>query len=159
MTHICVSKLSIIGSDNGLSHDRRQAIIWTNAGLLLIGPLGTNFSEILIAILTFSFKKMCLILSSAKWRPFCLGLNVLTWDPYTGKTTSWYRDDPQVPWTLHSQYDGSSWLGDARSRDITRHDFNLAYGNISVSARGAFYNTPALFVKYGILRSILSSGI
>ena len=52
--HICVSKLTIIGSDNGLSPDRRQAIIWTNAGLLLIGPLGTNFSEILIGIQTFS---------------------------------------------------------------------------------------------------------
>ena len=53
VTHICVSKLTIIGSDNGLSPDRHQAIIWTNAGLLLIGPLGTNFSEILIEILTF----------------------------------------------------------------------------------------------------------
>ena len=30
VTHICVSKLTIIGSDNGLSPDRRQAIIWTN---------------------------------------------------------------------------------------------------------------------------------
>ena len=75
--HICVSKLTIIGSDNGLSHDRCQAIIWTNAGLLLIGPLGTNFSEILIEILTFSFKKMRLKVSSAKRRPFCLGLNML----------------------------------------------------------------------------------
>ena len=78
MTHICVDKLSIIGSDNGLSPGRRQAIIWTNAGILLIGPLGTNFSEILIEIYTFSFKKMRLKGSSAKWRPFCLGLNVLT---------------------------------------------------------------------------------
>ena len=78
VTHICVNKLTIIGSDNGLSPDRRQAIIWTNAGLLLIGPLGTYFSEILIEILTFSFKKMRLKVSSAKWRPFCLGLNVLT---------------------------------------------------------------------------------
>ena len=77
MTHICVSKLTIIGSDNGLSPDRRQAIIWTNAGLLLIGSLGRNFSGILIEILTFSFKKMRLKVSSAKWRPFCLGLNVL----------------------------------------------------------------------------------
>ena len=41
VTHICVSKLTIIGSDNGLSPDRRQAIIWNNAGILLIGPLGT----------------------------------------------------------------------------------------------------------------------
>ena len=77
VTFICVGKLTIIGSDNGLSPDRRQAIIWTNAGLLLIGPLGTNFSEILIEILTFSFRKMCLNVSSAKWRPFCFGLNVL----------------------------------------------------------------------------------
>ena len=75
--HICVSKLTIIGSDNGLSPDRRQAIIWTNAGLLLIGPLGTNFSEILIEILAFLFKKMHLIMLSAKGRPFCLSLNVL----------------------------------------------------------------------------------
>ena len=74
----CVGKLTIIGSDNGLSPGRRQAIIWTNAGILLIGPLGTNFSEISIAIETFSFKKMHLKMSSAKWRPFCLGLNVLT---------------------------------------------------------------------------------
>ena len=78
VTHICVSKLTIIGSDNGLSPDRRQAIIWTNAGLLLIRPLGTNLSEIVIEILTFSFKKMRLKLSSAKRRPFCLGLNVLS---------------------------------------------------------------------------------
>ena len=28
--HIYVSKLTIMGSDNGLSPDRRQAIIWTN---------------------------------------------------------------------------------------------------------------------------------
>ena len=77
VTHICVSKLTIIGSDNGLSPDRRQAIIWTNTGLLLIGPLGTNFSEFLIKILTFSFKKMRLKVSSAKRRTFCLGLNEL----------------------------------------------------------------------------------
>ena len=43
-THICVGKLTIIASDNGLSPGRRQAIIWTNAGILLIGPLGTNFN-------------------------------------------------------------------------------------------------------------------
>ena len=75
--HICVSNLTTIGSVNGLSPGRRQAIIWTNAEILLIGPLGTNFSEILIEIPTFSFKKMCLKVSSAKWRPFCLSLNVL----------------------------------------------------------------------------------
>ena len=77
VTHICVGNLTSIGSDNGLLPGRRQAIIWTNAGILLIGPLGTNFSEILMEIHTFSFKKMHLKMLSAKWRPFCLGLNVL----------------------------------------------------------------------------------
>ena len=76
-TYICVGKWTIITSDSGLSPGRHQAIIWTNAGILLTGPLGTNFSEILIVIQTFSFKKMDLKISSAKWRPFCLGLNVL----------------------------------------------------------------------------------
>ena len=78
MTHICVRKITIIGSDNGLSPGRRQAIIWTNVGILLIGPLGTNFSEILIEIYIFSFKKMNLKMLSGKWRPFCLCLNVLS---------------------------------------------------------------------------------
>ena len=77
VTHICVSKLTTIGSDNGLSPGRRQAIIWTNAGIWLIGPLRTNFSENLIEIYAFSFRKMHLKTSFGKWRPFCLGLNVL----------------------------------------------------------------------------------
>ena len=95
VTHTCVGKLTIIGSDNGLSPGRRQAIIWTNAGILLIGPLGTNFSDILIEILTFSFKKMHLKMSSAKWRSFCLGLNelslpsVITYAIQKCKKTEW----------------------------------------------------------------------
>ena len=75
VTHICVGKLTIIGSNNGLSPNRRQAIIWTNAGILLMGPLGTNFNENLIEIHTFSFKKMHLKMSSAKrrlLRPQCV---------------------------------------------------------------------------------------
>ena len=50
MAHICVSKLSISGSDNGLSPGRCQAIIWTSDVILLIGPLEKYFSEILIKI-------------------------------------------------------------------------------------------------------------
>ena len=53
MTHVCISKLTIFGSDNGLSPGRRQAIIWINAGILLIGPSGTISSEILIEIHIF----------------------------------------------------------------------------------------------------------
>ena len=77
VTHICVGKRTIIGSDNGLSPGRHQAVIWTNAGILLIGPSETHFNEILIEILAFSLKKMRLVVSSAKWRPFCPRLNVL----------------------------------------------------------------------------------
>ena len=81
VTHICVSKLTIIDSDDGLSPGRRQAIIWTNAGIMLLGPLQTKFSEILIKIHTSSFKKMHLKMSSGKCRPSCLGLNVLNKGP------------------------------------------------------------------------------
>ena len=93
VTHICISKQTIFGSDNGLSPCRRQAIIWTNTGILLIGTLGTKLSEILcrglnvlttfssafpwikITLFLFKFhwilwpmlqlKKLC-----AKWQPF-----------------------------------------------------------------------------------------
>ena len=70
--HIYVSKLTITGSDYGLSPGRRQDIIWTNAGILLIGSLGTNFCEILCEInpLFFTKMKMHFKMSSAKWRPF-----------------------------------------------------------------------------------------
>ena len=79
-THICVSKLPIIWSDNSLSPGRRQAIIWTNAGILLLGPPRTTFNETLIKIHTFSFKKIPFKMSAGKWRPFWLGLNVLMQD-------------------------------------------------------------------------------
>ena len=71
--HICVSELIGTGSGNGLSPVLHQAITWTNADLLSIGPLGTNFIEIWIKIQKFSFLKMPLKMLSAKWQPFCLG--------------------------------------------------------------------------------------
>ena len=77
MRHICVSKLTIIGSDDGLSPGRRHAIIWINFGILLIRTWRTNFSEILGEIHSFSFSKMHLKMSSVKWRLFGLGLNEL----------------------------------------------------------------------------------
>ena len=62
-----------IDSDNGLLPVQCQAIIWTNAGLLWIGPLGTIVSEFLMKIQNFSFMKMHPKISSAKWWPYCLG--------------------------------------------------------------------------------------
>ena len=94
----------IIGSDNGLSPVRRQAIIWTNAGILLIGPLGTNFSEILIGIQTFSLKKLHMKTSSAKWRQFCLGLNELI------VMTSWHGNSFRSISPLWGDSTGHRWL-------------------------------------------------
>ena len=61
--HICITKQTLIGPDICLSPDQRQAVIYTNAGILLIGPLGTNFSEILSEIHTLSYKKTHLKMS------------------------------------------------------------------------------------------------
>ena len=73
--------MTIIVSENGLSPGRRQAIIWNNAGILLIGPLGTNFTGILyrnscIFIQEKAFEnvvwKMAVILS----RPQCVKCHI-----------------------------------------------------------------------------------
>ena len=68
-THIIHALAETTSEAYGLSPVWRHAITQTNAQLLSIGLLGTNFSEIRILILTFSFKQMCLKTSSAKWRP------------------------------------------------------------------------------------------
>ena len=129
MTHICVGNLTIIGSDNGLSPGRRQAIILTSAGLLLIGPLGTNFSEILIGIQKFSIKKMHLKMSSAKWRPFCPSLNVLT--VLISFEVRFLDSDPcqisriiSVPLNNHVKRSEMrlKWLKSPYHRDVINHD-------------------------------------
>ena len=137
VTHICVSRITNIGSDNGLSPGRRQAIIWTNVGILLIRTLGTNFSEILSEIHTFSFKKMHLKMSSAKWRPFCLGLNVLTnlnyrrkppsnWSPGRFRQrcvdTSWWRHHMEMVSALLALCEGNPSVngGFPSQRPVTR---------------------------------------
>ena len=126
VTHICVSRLTITVSDNGLSPGRRQAIIWTNAGIFLIGPLGTDFSENSIEILTFSFTKMRLKVSSAKWRPFCLGLNVLTMSQH------WF----------------SSQVGDEQSQTIIRTDVaRHIHAPPVLSELGAWQRLHILFSK------------
>ena len=122
VTHICVLNLAIIGSDNGLSPGQRQAIIRTNAGILLIGPLGTNFSEILISVQAFSFKKMHVKMLSAKWCPFCLGLNVLIFDRCL---CSWVAETPDkyeldVKYLTHTS---------AQSKFLVMESLELSFSN------------------------------
>ena len=107
---ICISNLTTIGSVNGSTPSRRQAITRTNAGILLIGPLWTNFSEILIEIPTFSFKKMHSKVSSAKWRQFCLGPNVLIHSQISG-LDSWYWSGQSVVSQGHLCDDSNDWAG------------------------------------------------
>ena len=72
---VFVSKLEGggIDSDNGLSV-RCQIIIWTNAGWILTGPLGTYLGEIVIKAIFIQDKALK---TSAKRKPFYPGLNVL----------------------------------------------------------------------------------
>ena len=132
VTHICVGNLTIIGSGNGLSPGRRQAITWTNVGILSIGPLGTNFSEMLIEIHTFSFKKIHLKMSSGKWRPFCLGLNVLRYynpDPLSGQNMPSGKlssGDCHKTSLMISQHWFQGWLG-ALSSNIL---FIITWANV-----------------------------
>ena len=61
-----------IGSDNGLSPVRCQAILWTHADSLSLSnePLATNLSEISMKMNMFAFKKMYFKMPCAKWWPF-----------------------------------------------------------------------------------------
>ena len=87
VTRICIGNLTIVGSDDDLSPSRHQSIIWTNAGIMLIRTLGTNYSEILSESLTFTCKKMHFKIYLGTWRPFCLGFNMmkLLWTLWVAK--------------------------------------------------------------------------
>ena len=125
VTHICVSKRTIIGSDNGLSAGRRQAIIiiWTNAGILLIGQLGTSFNGILIKIHIILFTKIHLKMSSRKWRPSCLGLNVLILCWFVVSVTCSYN--VSLTWLIClGQFDIST-NSRVRSRYLLRTDMGV----------------------------------
>ena len=91
--HICVGKHTIIGPDNGLSPSQCQAIIWTNAGILLVGPLGTNFSDILIGNSYIFIQE----------NPFENGVwkmaSILSWPQCVGKKLSCLR--VKLPWHGH----------------------------------------------------------
>ena len=76
--YVCVGDFTIIGWINGLSPGRRQAIIWTNAGILLIGPIGTNFDEIFFEIQVFlqenEFENVLCDMVAILSRPSCVKL-------------------------------------------------------------------------------------
>ena len=80
--HICISKITIIGSDDGLSPGQCQAIIQTNAGILFIHTLGTNFSEkwnikrnACIFIQENAFKNIICKMAAILSRPQCVKID------------------------------------------------------------------------------------
>ena len=83
---------------HGLSLDRRQSITWINAVILLIGTLGTNFSEIFSEIHTFPFKKMhelknksrCHFHTNTRVVSWSDRSKLMTWDEFiAGLLTTW----------------------------------------------------------------------
>ena len=101
-----------IGSDNGLALDRRQAITWSNADLLSMGPIWTNLNEIWIEIQNFSFMKMCLKIWAAKWWPFCPGWRWV--NPLTCRCTARKAGCPkQIPIpAIAGEYNITWWCYD-----------------------------------------------
>ena len=76
MAHICVNKLDVIGSSNGLSPVRRQAVVWINDDLLLIGPLEIIFGEIAIKITSTFIQEDAFENVVCETGLFCFGLIV-----------------------------------------------------------------------------------
>ena len=105
MRHIFVNKLSVIASDNGLSAGRRQAIIWTNAGILLIGPFGAKFNDIFTEIHTFSFKKTHFKMAAILSRPQCVNCKPSRDNPASGRDGFW-KDAQQFRFTNPSGHCG-----------------------------------------------------
>ena len=77
VTHICVGKLTSIASDKGLSHGRRQAIIWNIAGIMLIGTLGTFNRNSNIFIEENTFENVVGEISAILSQPQCA--NYMKW--------------------------------------------------------------------------------
>ena len=79
--HICVNELTIIGSDNGLLPGCVKPLSDTD-GLLLIGNLGTNFSEILNEIYIFvqdnGFENVVCKMLAILSQPLCVNIKQIT---------------------------------------------------------------------------------
>ena len=79
VTHICVSKQAIIGSENGLSPGRCQVIIWTCAGLLVIWTFGNKLQwnlnkNLYIFIQENAFENVVWKMAAILSRPQCVEL-------------------------------------------------------------------------------------
>ena len=97
-----LSQLTSIGSDNSLSPGRRQAIIWTNAGILLIRPLGTSFNEILIKTNIFihenAFESVVCKMASILSRPQCVNMGPVNTQGLPPLLVLYFPSQPRCQW-------------------------------------------------------------
>ena len=141
MTHICVGNLVIISSDNGLSPGRRQAIIWTNDGILLIWTLRKKLfnRNLNIFIQDNAFENIvCEMMAILAW-PQCVN----TWTDVqdTNIDSLWLGDIYMYEnWTFTDSSDGLSLC-------IPSHSWNQSWriGNCSKSQWNLKQNTSNLF--------------
>ena len=115
---VCVGSLTIIGSDNGLSPGRRQAIFWINAVILFIGPLGTNFNEILITSVIW---ELAAVFSRPQWVKYqlCFGVTLLRNSDIARCVTHTMHTTPAKKYWL------ANWM-------IFHHDATLANFGLSL---------------------------
>ena len=161
--HICVSKLTIIGSDSGLISGWRQAIIWTNTGVLSIGIFATNFNESVIEFFVFSFKKMHFKMSSEKWLPFCLGLN--TGRDSMSRSHHWcsrgqighsYADRHNIECNIWDVLSCPQMIGANKWNVLPSADISFAY-NILFTERGRYIYVPSS--TFGSVLEFMHMGI
>ena len=117
MTHTCVGNLAIIGSDNGLSPGWHQAIILTNAEILIFRTLGTNFNDIFIEIHTFSFKRINLEMSSLEMaailsRPQCVNKTQMKFQVAPVAQDEHLQKNYRLRKEMHHSYQPASPCGD-----------------------------------------------
>ena len=135
-----------------------QAITWSSADLLSIGPFGTNFSEIRIETQHFSFVKMHLNISSTKWRPFYQGggggggkknctIQTIVGVSKKGVAYVW-----ATTFSHHFQYSYEAIRG-------IRFDFHFCHCRLPLSRSATLYwNTKCTFFR-NISRNLIHSGI
>ena len=156
MTHICVSKLTIFGSDNGLSPGRHQAIIWTNDWIMIIVSLETNFSEInLYQNFYISFQEYAL--ENGVWklgailsRPQCvlkvaiyIGKNIIT------LTQHGFRATINIRWIKSLLHIVASWQWRhfSLTRVLRSYKFKNCISSAAIETLGGFTQQENLFIK------------
>ena len=136
VVHICVSKLTIIGSDNGLSPGRRQAIIWTNAAILWIRTIGTTSVKSLSNFISLLCPKTIRHSNTIVTTTYCLKIIP------SHQTTSWNRNVFRVTGPLCGEFTGHRWIPRTKASDAELCCYCLNT-RLSKQSWGWWFETPS----------------